>query len=102
MRGRGGRRWDDPLEALEVCGGRGDGLRVVRQEAAQRLGQRRVLGSRGNRDVGGGDWLGRPLVVVALVMGVGGLEEGGGGRIGGAHLAALSALLSGLWDGSLF
>ena len=95
MRRRGRRRWDDPPEALEVCGGRGDGLRVVRQEAAQRLGQGGVLGG-GLRKVGG-DGLGRPLVVVAVV-GVGGLEEGGGG----AHLASLSALLSGLWDGSLF
>ena len=89
------RRRDDSLEALEVGGGRGDGLVVVqvREQVAQRLGQGGIFGRAelrcGLRVGGVGVRVGRPLVAARRR----GLEERGGG----AHLA-----LSGLWDGSLF
>lgn len=98
------RRRDDSLVALEVGGGRGDGLVVVqvREQVAKRLGQRGIFGR-------------ADLAAADCGLGVGGMEMGMGVRSplalgmvarrrcgleqrgGGAQLP-----LSWLWDGSLF
>ena len=89
------RRRDDSLEALEVGGGRGDGLVVVqvREQVAQRLGQGRVFGREAGQANGGARGRLRvgPLGVARPASG--GLQQRGRG----AQLP-----LSWLWDGSLF